>query len=73
MEIANIGIWTRELQGNECYQVIREGLDMGYTHIDTASHYQNEEMIWKAVRDSGIPREKVLITTKIWRDDYERI
>ena len=46
---------------------------MGYTHIDTASHYQNEEMIWKAVRYSGIPREKVWITTKIWRDDYERI
>ncbi len=73
MEIAKIGIWTRGLQGDDCYQVIREGLEMGYAHIDTASHYQNEEMIWKAVCDSAIPREKVWITTKIWRDDYEKI
>lgn len=45
-------------------------MDAGYRHIDTAAAYFNEESVGKAVRDSGIPREDVFITSKLWLQDY---
>ncbi len=48
------------------YKAVREALDAGYRHIDTATAYYNEEEVGRAVRDSGIPREEVFITSKLW-------
>lgn len=52
------------------YQAVKEALAAGYRHIDTAAAYFNEAEVGKAVRDSGIPREEVFITSKLWLQDY---
>ncbi len=55
---------------NECKQGVLEALRQGYRHIDTAQLYRNEKAVGDAVRESGIPREDVFITTKIWTNDF---
>lgn len=52
------------------YKAVREALAAGYRQIDTAAAYFNEKEVGKAVRDSGIPREEVFITSKLWIQDY---
>ena len=52
------------------YRAVRTALDAGYRHIDTAAAYFNEEEVGKAVRDSGIPREDIFVTSKLWLQDY---
>ena len=47
------------------YRAVRAALDAGYRHIDTAAAYFNEKEVGKAVKDSGIPREEVFITSKL--------
>ena len=56
------------------YTAVREALDTGYRHIDTATAYYNEEEVGNAVRDSGIPRKEIFITSKLWVSHfgYER-
>ncbi len=55
--------------GKETYNAVRYALDIGYRHIDTAALYANEEDIGKAIRESGIPREEIFLTTKVWNTD----
>lgn len=52
------------------YRAVRAALDAGYRHIDTAAAYFNEKEVGMAVKDSGIPREEVFITSKLWLQDY---
>lgn len=52
------------------YKAVREALELGYRHIDTAAAYFNEKEVGQAVRDSGIPREEIFVTTKLWLQDY---
>ncbi len=52
------------------YKAVREALDAGIRHIDTAVAYFNEEEVGKAVKDSGIPREEIFVTSKLWLQDY---
>lgn len=52
------------------YDAVLEALKAGYRHIDTAAAYFNEDDVGKAVRDSGIPREEVFITSKLWLQDH---
>ncbi len=52
------------------YKAVSDALKVGYRHIDTAAAYFNEEEVGKAVRDSGIPREEIFITSKLWIQDY---
>ncbi|MCL1934901.1 MAG: aldo/keto reductase [Defluviitaleaceae bacterium] len=54
--------------GEECYNSVRTALEIGYRHIDTASIYKNEESVGKAIKDSGIPREEIFLTTKVWNE-----
>ena len=56
--------------GEETEKAVREALKMGVRHIDTAHAYQNERSVGKAVKDSGIPREEIWITTKLWPSEY---
>lgn len=56
--------------GEETETAVRSALDMGYRHIDTAHAYQNERSVGKAVRESGVPREEVWITSKLWPSEY---
>ncbi|MFS9161157.1 aldo/keto reductase [Streptococcus oralis] len=52
------------------YQAVAEALKVGYRHIDTAAAYMNESDVGKAVRDSGIAREEIFVTSKLWLQDY---
>jgi len=70
VEIPLIGLGTyKSTPGAETQQAVRWALELGYRHIDTAARYGNEEDVGKAVRESGLQREDVFITTKLWNDD----
>lgn len=58
------GTWQVE-NGDTAYQAVREAIAAGYRHIDTASGYGNEESVGRAVRDSGVPRDELFITSKL--------
>lgn len=64
--IPEIGCGTYlEDDDDECYQSVLNALKLGYRHIDTAEYYGNEEEVGRAIKDSGIPRKEIFITTKI--------
>ncbi|MDE5859021.1 MAG: aldo/keto reductase, partial [Oscillospiraceae bacterium] len=63
------GVFMIQADGST-YKAVREALDAGYRHIDTATAYFNEEEVGKAVRDSGIPREEIFVTSKLWLSHY---
>jgi 2,5-diketo-D-gluconate reductase A len=58
----------------ECEQSVLDAIETGYRLIDTAASYQNEEAVGKAIRASGVPREEIFLTTKLWIQDsgYEK-
>jgi diketogulonate reductase-like aldo/keto reductase len=56
--------------GTVTQKAVRFALEAGYRHIDTASLYGNEEDVGRAVKDSGVPREQVFVTTKLWNSDH---
>jgi diketogulonate reductase-like aldo/keto reductase len=60
-----LGVWQVP-DGPECENAVRWALEVGYRHIDTAQAYGNEESVGRALRDSGVPREEVFITTKFY-------
>lgn len=57
----------------ECERSVLQAIESGYRHIDTAASYQNEEAVGRGIRQSGLPRAELFITTKLWiqRDGYE--
>jgi diketogulonate reductase-like aldo/keto reductase len=63
--VPGLGFGTWALSGNAAYQATRMVLDLGYRHIDTAQIYGNEAEIGRALRDSGLPRSEIFLTTKI--------
>jgi len=71
MEIPSIGFGTFRLKGNDAYQMVLRALQNGYRHIDTAKLYGNEQDVGRAIKDSGVKREEIFITTKIWKDDLK--
>ncbi|MGH3441381.1 MAG: aldo/keto reductase [Nitriliruptorales bacterium] len=60
-----VGFGTWELRGGTCYEAVRDALELGYRHIDTAQMYGNEGAVGRAIADSGVDREEILLTTKI--------
>lgn len=67
VKIPVVGFGTWQVQdGKEAYDSVMEALKVGYRHIDTAEAYQNEESVGRAIKDSGIPRKELFITTKLW-------
>ncbi len=65
MPMLGLGVWQIP-DGPECVNAVRWALDAGYTHIDTAQAYGNEESVGRALRDSGVPRDEVFVTTKFY-------
>ena len=59
---------------NECERSVVDAIQVGYRLIDTAASYLNEEAVGKAIKRSGVPREQLFITTKLWIQDagYEK-
>ena len=65
MPVLGLGVWQVP-NGPECVNAVRWALELGYRHIDTAQAYGNEESVGQALRESGIPREEIFITTKFY-------
>jgi diketogulonate reductase-like aldo/keto reductase len=63
--LLGFGVWQVR-DGRECEDAVRWALEAGYRHIDTAQAYGNEKSVGRALRDSGVPREDVFITTKFY-------
>ena len=64
-----LGVYLTK-SGTECVNAVMWALEAGYRHIDTAKAYHNEKEVGEAVRDSGIKREEIFITTKLWNNDH---
>ncbi len=65
MPLLGLGVWDAK-SGKETYDAVIHALSKGYRHIDTAELYGNEKDVGSAVIDSGIAREEIFITTKLW-------
>ncbi|MBT9238068.1 aldo/keto reductase [Pseudomonas sp. MG-2] len=68
LDLPAIGLGTWPMTGSECTQAVRQALEVGYRHIDTATAYDNEAAVGQALRDSDVPREQIHLTTKVWWD-----
>ena len=68
MPVLGLGVF-RSKDGEETYNAVRWALEAGYRHIDTAAVYGNEASVGRAIHDSGIPREELWITTKLWNTE----
>ena len=60
-----LGVWQVP-EGRECEDAVRSALEAGYRHVDTAQAYGNERSVGRALRESGVPREDIFITTKFY-------
>ena len=67
-----LGLGTWQMRGGECRRAVRYAIDAGYRHVDTATIYRNERDIGRALRECGVPREELFITTKLAPDDAGR-
>jgi 2,5-diketo-D-gluconate reductase A len=67
-----LGFGTWQMRGGECRRAVQHALDVGYRHLDTATMYRNEDDIGRAIRESGVAREELFITTKLAPNDAGR-
>ncbi|EMG34367.1 aldo/keto reductase [Streptococcus oralis] len=67
--VLGFGTWKAE-NGEVAYQAVLDALKAGYRHIDTAAIYKNEESVGRAIRDSGIPRQEIFVTSKLWNTNH---
>jgi 2,5-diketo-D-gluconate reductase A len=67
--IPQLGFGVFKVDPNETEAIVTDALDIGYRHIDTARVYGNETGVGQAIAASGIPREELFVTTKLWNDD----
>ncbi|RYY75453.1 MAG: 2,5-didehydrogluconate reductase DkgB [Gammaproteobacteria bacterium] len=72
MIIPNIGLGTYRMKGSDAIDAIRTALQLGYRHIDTAQLYENETEVGRAIATSGISRDDIFVTTKVWIDKLGR-
>ncbi len=69
MPYFGLGVWRSD-PGRATQDAVKWALSAGYRHIDTARIYNNERDVGIAIRDSGVPREQVFVTTKLWNEDH---
>lgn len=67
--VIGFGTWQTP-DGDVAYQIVLDALKAGYRHIDTAAAYGNEASVGRAIKDSGIPREELFVTSKLWNDSH---
>lgn len=67
--IVGFGTWQTP-NGNIAQSSVVEALDAGYRHIDTAAAYGNQESVGRGIRKSGVPRDEIFVTTKLWNKDH---
>ena len=69
VEVPTIGFGVFEIDPGETEEAVSDALQAGYRHIDTASAYGNEEEVGRGLRSSGVDRDEVWVTTKVWMED----
>jgi 2,5-diketo-D-gluconate reductase B len=68
-EVPSVGFGTWRVSGRDAREGVADALALGYRHIDTAAMYANEREVGEGLRESGVPREEVWITSKVWYTD----
>ena len=71
MPLLGLGVFRSE-EGDEAYNAVRYAIEAGYRHVDTAAVYGNEKSVGRAIKDSGIKRGDIFVTTKLWNEDMRR-
>lgn len=73
MPVLGLGVYKAR-EGKEVIESVHHAIDVGYRHIDTASFYKNEKGVGEAIKTSGVKREEIFVTTKVWNNDqgYEQ-
>ena len=70
VEMPVIGYGVFQIENDKCEKCVSDALEAGYRLIDTAQAYYNEEGVGRAIKNSGIPREDIFLTTKVWVTDF---
>ena len=70
VEIPQLGLGVFLVEPGETERIVSEALEAGYRHIDTAAAYFNEAEVGRAIASSGIPRDELFVTTKLWNSDH---
>jgi diketogulonate reductase-like aldo/keto reductase len=65
-----VGLGTWDLRGRTCTRMVEEALRLGYRHVDTAELYDNEHEVGEGLRSSGVAREEMFVTTKVWPSHF---
>ncbi|MEA2218551.1 MAG: hypothetical protein QOJ35_1177 [Solirubrobacteraceae bacterium] len=73
VEIPKLGFGTWQITGSECEVAVRDALELGYRHIDTARAYGNEAQVGQGLHDSGLNRDEVFLTTKLWYSQLSEV
>lgn len=68
VEMPILGFGVYQIPADDTEKVVSQALETGYRHIDTAASYQNEEAVGRALANSGIPRDELFVTTKLWME-----
>src|SRR5690606_20757472 len=69
-DVPVLGFGTWELREQQARTMVAEALALGYRHIDTAQLYRNEAEVGQGLQDSGVTRDDIFLTTKVWPDNY---
>ncbi|WP_413542559.1 aldo/keto reductase [Citricoccus nitrophenolicus] len=70
VRIPLVGLGTWPLTGADCTKAVSQALESGYRHIDTAQNYANEDAVGQAIRESGLGRDEVFLTTKFNKESH---
>ncbi|MFQ2368680.1 aldo/keto reductase [Aeromonas enteropelogenes] len=70
MKMPNLGLGTFRLTGRPLRDSLLQGLELGYRHIDTAQIYANEAEVGQLMAESGVPRQDIYLTTKVWTSEF---
>ena len=70
--IPALGFGTWELRGRTARELVEAALEIGYRHVDTAQMYGNEAEVGAAIAASGVPRDELFVTTKVWPDRFRK-
>lgn len=71
-KVPALGFGTWDLRGEDCVQGVEHALSLGYRHIDTAQYYDNEAEVGKGIKNSGVARDEIFLTTKVKPENFRR-
>src|SRR4051794_36313093 len=69
--VPRLGFGTWQIEGSDATEAVRDALEIGYRQIDTARAYENESEVGEGIAQSGVEREEIFLTTKIFPGDFE--